>query len=242
MIKKTNQYEMFKFRIDNREKIDIHHVDKLVESIKARNMLEFRPLIVNQDMEILDGQHRLLAAKKLGVDIYYQIQQDAMPLDVIKLNLNKNWTPADFLNFYVQQGNQEYIKLRDFAKSNNLSLKVALNIALGQTKISRTQFRAGEFKFNYEISSEHLEICWETIDYIRKMNGFSPYTLSARFWAALLKLINHPYFKKEKWISNMKIMVDKFSPKARIIDYINCMINIYNWRNTEKICLVEGEY
>jgi hypothetical protein len=47
LIQNTKNYSMFKFRADNREKISDGHVEKLVESIKTRNLLEMRPIIVN---------------------------------------------------------------------------------------------------------------------------------------------------------------------------------------------------
>ena len=35
-----------------------------------------RPIVVNKKMEVMDGQHRLMAAKQLGVEIYYQEEKN----------------------------------------------------------------------------------------------------------------------------------------------------------------------
>jgi hypothetical protein len=235
MIQKTKDYNMFIFRDDNREKIDQAHVQKLIESIKARNLLDLRPICVNEKMEVIDGQHRLLAAKALGLEIWYQQDKKLKCEDIVRMNISKPWTIGDYLNFYCQHQYKEYIKLKNFMKKHNLSLKVALNITLGQQHITFVQFKAGEFKFKEEELDDQIQICWESIDYIKKMNGFSPYTSSSRFWKALLRIIKHPEFDEMRWRLNMQKMIEHFVPKARTEDYISAMSNVYNYRATSKI-------
>lgn len=241
MIKKTKSYEMFIFREDNREKIDQSHVKRLVESIKSRNLLELRPIVVNDQMEVIDGQHRLMAAKQLGVEIYYQQEKNLDAQDIIKMNISKPWTIADYFNFYCHHQYDEYMKLKKFMQDNNISLKVALTMAVGQLRVGFIDFRNGKFQFKYETLNEEVQTCWNTINYIKKINGFSSYTSSNRFWKALLKLVRHRFFDEEKWLSNMQKMIDHFSPKAREEDYISMLQTVYNWRNNTRINLIEDE-
>ncbi len=241
MINKTKNYEMFKFREDNRAKVLHADVCRLAESIKARNLLEFRPILVNEEMEILEGQHRLLAAKLLQVDIYYQVEKKLQASDIIRLNVSKQWTMADYLNFYCHHDYQEYIKLRDFAKSHELTLKVALNICVGNAKTAYHAYKDGTFKFSIEEIGEQLEICWETINYIKKMNGYSAYTDSSRFWKAILKLTTHADFEVDKWRVNLHRMVNHFCPKASTEDYAIMMQGVYNWKNHVKINITKEE-
>ncbi len=239
MIKSTKNYEMFIFREDNREKIDQVHVKRIKDSIELRNLLDLRPIVVNEKYEILDGQHRLLAAKSLGVEIFYQIEKKLEAQDIIAMNINKAWTNGDFLNFYCQHGYPEYLKLKEFMKKNGITLKIAISIAIGQAKIGFHDFKIGNFVFHEESLGYELDICWETINYIKKMNGFSSYTMSSRFWKALLKLIRHPYFDQKKWRDNMQKMIEHFSPRARAEDYVHMVQTVYNWRNQSKIDLME---
>ncbi len=241
MINKTKDYDLFTFRDDNREKIDQAHVKRLSESIKSRNLLELRPIIVNDKMEVIDGQHRLLAAKLLGVDIFYQQENKLSASDIIRMNISKPWTMGDYLNFYCHHQNDEYIKLKNFMTKHNLILKVALNISMGGGKSEYYGFRMGEFKFDEENLDIELDVCWDTIHYIKKMNGFSPYTSSSRFWKALLKLVRHPEFDEQKWRSNMQKMIDHFCPKARTEDYIDLIQRVYNWHNTSRIKLMDDD-
>src|SRR5437868_13330592 len=99
MMDQTTDYEKFVFRKDNRAKICKEHVDRLIKSIKITNLLQWRPIEVNSAMEVLDGQHRLLAAKALGVPIYYKVIDNATPESIILMNVHKNWGMGDYLNY-----------------------------------------------------------------------------------------------------------------------------------------------
>ena len=237
-INKTKDYEIFNFREDNRASIDATHLKRLKESIQSRNLLELRPILVNSDMEVLDGQHRLMAAKSLGLDIYYQVEQNTKSEDIILMNINKSWTSGDFLNYYCKNGFKEYQKLDDFIKSNNISLRVGLIITMGESSLTYHEYKIGNYVFAEEITKQDVEMCWDTIKYINKMNGHSSYTQSARFWKALIKLTQHSEFDENKWKQNLTRMVERCGPRARIEDYYRMLMEIYNWRNNVKIDLL----
>ncbi len=139
------------------------------------------------------------------------------------------------MNYYCKNRYEEYLKLRDFMKTNQINLKVALMLTLGSGVIDYHKFRMGEYVFESDAKSESLEICWDTVSYIKKMNGYSQYTTSARFWQALLRIIQHPEFLLEKWQTNLERFVDRVRPQARIKDYLNLLLEIYNYRNHNKI-------
>lgn len=235
MIQKTSEYDKFVFREDNRAAINQSHVKRIAESILKRNLLEFRPIKVNSDYEVIDGQHRLLAAKSIGVDIYYEVNEELQNDDILIMNMSKSWGIPDYLNYYVKNGFPEYQKLDKFVKDNKIPVRVALNICLGLRSESYEEYKDGRFKFSEDIAGDKIDICWETIDLIKKMNGFSSYVTSSRFWRALLRLVDHPNFEIEKWRSNSKRMVENFCPKADTNGYLKVMSDIYNWRATKKI-------
>lgn len=72
-IRSTTNYDMFKMHPAGR-KISKKHLGDLTESIKKQNHLDCSPILVNLNLEIVSGQHRFLAAKQLGVTIYYAIR------------------------------------------------------------------------------------------------------------------------------------------------------------------------
>ena len=241
MTRKTKDYEIFKLREDNREKINRDHVNLLKKSIGVRNLLEFRPIVVNGDMEILDGQHRFLAARELDLDIYYNVEKSLKGEDILLLNTSKSWNSADYLNYYVKNGYEHYISLQTFIKKHGLSIKVALNITMGESLTNYKKYKEGAYVFTEKLVDENLDICWDTINYIKRMNGFSPYTYSARFWKALLKLVRHHNFDPAKWRANIERMVERFGVRAGTNEYLRMMMEIHNWKNSTKLNLIEED-
>ena len=59
-IHSTCDLGIFKILEGNRN-INLGHVERLVKSIQENGFLKM-PIIVNDDFEVIDGQHRLMAA------------------------------------------------------------------------------------------------------------------------------------------------------------------------------------
>ena len=106
-ILKTFNYLQFK-KIKGNRLINERHVNSLIKSITEKGLI-VNPAIVNEKMEIVEGQHRLLACKKLKKPFYYYIVKGANINDVTILNQNrKNWGFTEWMNRYAEYGNTEY--------------------------------------------------------------------------------------------------------------------------------------
>lgn len=101
MIQKTTDYGSFKYIVSNRE-ISKGHVNKLVKSISKNNLLHLNPVIVNPNMEVIDGQHRIAAAEQLGLEVFYQVDEKVSKKDLSDLNsVKKNWSTMDYVNYWT---------------------------------------------------------------------------------------------------------------------------------------------
>lgn len=111
-VKQTNVYDMFSYIKGNRPVTKVH-VNMLVKAISNKNLLHLAPILVNKSMQVIDGQHRLEAAKVLKVPVYYMVDSDATSNDAKVLNtvINK-WNLRNFIDAYVEKGNDNYIKLK----------------------------------------------------------------------------------------------------------------------------------
>ena len=74
-VEETTDYKQFKKVKGNRGYAQ-RHLKNLVSSIAQNNLLQYSPIIVNDKMEVIDGQHRLAAAQSLGLPIYYVVAGD----------------------------------------------------------------------------------------------------------------------------------------------------------------------
>ena len=82
----SEDYDMFSLIEANRV-IRQSHVAKLMQSMKNKNLLN--PIIVNENHQIIDGQHRYTAWKNLGMPIKYIIGEGYGFSEVTTLNENQ---------------------------------------------------------------------------------------------------------------------------------------------------------
>lgn len=100
-IKSTNDYEQFKLLRENRE-VNKTHAAKLAASIQLNNLLHVNPIIVNHSMFVIDGQHRLEAAKILSIPIHYTVIDDSEDNSALfLLQTSKQWTITDYVEYYA---------------------------------------------------------------------------------------------------------------------------------------------
>jgi len=79
---KTNDLSIFN-QIKGNRPPNPQHVRRLCDSIKTHGILQ-NPIIVNENMDIIDGQHRLLAAKESESSVYY-IVVDGYSLEEVQI-------------------------------------------------------------------------------------------------------------------------------------------------------------
>lgn len=106
----TKDYSIFKRLVGNRD-IPESRISKIVESIQTIGWVH-NPIIVNENMEVIDGQGRLTALQRLKMPVEYIIAEGAGNKECIYMNMNMvNWKLPDFIKSYAEQGNENYQRL-----------------------------------------------------------------------------------------------------------------------------------
>lgn len=109
---KSSDYDSFKFLEANRE-VKKSQVSKIMTSIDQVGYVVPSPIIVNEKLEIIDGQGRFTALKEKGLPIYYVISSGAGIKECIAMNIGqKNWTTGDYIRSYAARGNSSYMLLQ----------------------------------------------------------------------------------------------------------------------------------
>ena len=143
----TSDYGQFKI-LDGNRTINKSQVDGLVNSINEVGYQPI-PILVNEKMEVIDGQHRLRAVERLGIPIYFIIKPGAGADEVIQLNLRRgNWTVYDFIGFYANNGNQNYIKLNEYAmRFQNVGITdIAMCLSGSKSRNIQRPLREGKYQ------------------------------------------------------------------------------------------------
>ena len=144
----TDDYDAFKVLPYNRA-LEEKQVLRLMDVLsKEPDALKYRPLLVNNHMQVIDGQHRLEAAKRLGLPIYYMIGNNLGLPQTIEMNaIAKHWTILDYARSWAGQGNthyQLYLDIRDQYKG--LNDKILHSYLLGRSAFQTSQqFKEGKF-------------------------------------------------------------------------------------------------
>ena len=112
----TYNYDQFRF-IEGNRPIDNHFM-KIVKMIEAVGTL-WCPILVNERMEIVDGQHRFEAFKKLRLPVIYVMQTGIGIKEVRAMNnVAMKWKERDFIHSYANgdECKQDYIYLENLIK------------------------------------------------------------------------------------------------------------------------------
>ena len=134
----SSEYEVFNL-LDYNRNINRNQVNKIKESITKHGYVTSNPIIVDKDMNIIDGQHRFTACKEMGLPIEYEIQDVKDDL-IIDLNTTqRSWSLADYVKYYaLKQNRQSYLRLMNLSSELNLSYN-SLLILIKDTAIGGYQ-------------------------------------------------------------------------------------------------------
>lgn len=246
MIKATKNYDIFKKHDFNREIVE-GNVLKIMRSLQVKNLLEYRPILVDESMRVIDGQHRLEAARRLELPVYFEMKADVQPQDIILLNDNsKCWGRDDYLNFYCAQGNKEYIKLKKFIGEHKVSLATAMAVmGLDSGKnyknpTTANSFKNGKFVFpsaHEEIDSVNiLHHSQEVIEFLSpRMTGDRKFLKGPKFRRSLYNFLSIKAVDFEVFIHKLNYKLNIIRPCARIAEFVEIFKQIYNWMNKEPI-------
>jgi len=220
-------YSVFKIAVGNRS-VNEPHLQRLIKSFQ--NNYLGTTITVNENYEIIDGQHRFFACKKLGLDFNVDIKKGYGVAEMQILNVNsKNWTCYDYLESYVQQGNKDYIIFNNFLKKYKLPITICIQILGNQSGSAVKVFQNGKLKIkdlhNAECTAESLQLIGLYYkDYLKRS-----------FINAIIKLSRNKDFDVEEFAEKLK--TNDIKAYSKVEDYIIGIEQIYNYRKRNKINL-----
>ena len=253
-IYESNNYDAFRLLKNNRE-INEAVVRKIIKSVQNVGYV-LSPILVNENMEIIDGQHRFEAFKRLGLTIVYCVQEGAGVKECQSLNIGQsNWRTMDFIKSYAGQGNENYVRLLHLLGENQRlgfdSVMLFVDSAKGK-RPSATGGRmakpltSGEFTLSldeYTVANARLE----SVKRLGLVEMFKKSTLYARsFWGAISFV--YMYASKyddfdirrfaQKLIDN-RVLITDFN---RIEDHLTQFDDMYNKGKRNGLSCLALEY
>lgn len=238
-IQKTNDYSIFKKHLSNRE-LDPGNLKKITASIRARNLLAFRPILVDSEMRVIDGQHRLMVAKILGLEIFYQVQQECTHEDIVLLNQHqKGWKIEDYIDYFISLGNQNYLALKKLKQLSGCTYNAIVRMLSSQSKCYE-EIRNGTFKYFDTTKVQLFQVALEKTEEVIKVlialiikDG--AFIRTERFKTAVCSFLNRPEVDYITFLNKIRNKTEAIRPCSNNFAYAEMFLNIYNWRNTNPI-------
>lgn len=228
---KTKNYDRFGHISGNRG-INKNHLRSLMQSIQEENLLEEYPILVDAEMNIIDGQHRLEAAKSLDIDIYYKKLDKVATLGMVqRININsRKWTMEDFIRSHIELGNPHYKILQEFKKMNQISYAKATAYLSGRDYGHEVVKRGG-----FKVKS--VELGQECVDL---EEAILPYTEESKYGAGrdLTRAIHffiYNKFSSERLIKKFSMYPAKMPRYGSKEQYLRAIEDRYNYHARESI-------
>jgi len=212
----------------------------------------FSPILVNEKMEIIDGQHRFNACRDLNLPVYYTVVKGYGLEEVKILNTHmKNWQKKDYLDAYCDLKHPEYLKFREFMTSYPMFKMKAAECILrnkvekggdSQAKELRTKenpsgrytrryFENGELVIkNFELAVENAEKICEIKPYFHKYNNHV-------FVAAMINIFKNEDYDHDTFMSKLAATPTMLQPCVNMIQYYYVIEDLYNFRSRKKVSL-----
>jgi len=219
----STQYEKFVLSEFNR---DPSHYKKVKESIEANDYTQYQPILVNKQMEIVDGQNRYLACKELGLPIHFIVSEDIHIYAAADINrAAKNWNAMDYARHYAKRGKDSYIMLLDLCAKYDQRISVvgAFGKISKNARSHSHNIKQGSFEFREDIDIDdfftHMAIFENYYDFAKK----------EKFVKAMLKLYMHPNYVHEKMTTKLKLNSGIVREQSKVGDMVNELVKLYNF-------------
>lgn len=236
-------YSNFRRLPDNRDVLE-QRVNKLTASISERYILN--PIVVNEKMEIVDGQARFDACKALGRPIHYIIAPGANSDDCRRMNkYNTRWSTLDFAKSYAKSNVSAYINLLSACKKTQLPITRVLRLANhssmnGHSAEKMSGFEKGELIFSTEDIDTVTEVNKKANEIIEALqfNGRK----NEAFYASVKIATETNGYDHGRMIKNCKTQRSTYSQMARLQDELVEFERIYNYKAGKNNRLYFSDY
>jgi hypothetical protein len=240
IIQTTYDYAKFRILKGNRQVNQIH-LRRLKQSIQSNPLVTL--IMVNERMEIIDGQHRFFVSKELGLPINYVLVYGYGVKEVQILNANmNNWNKQDYLSAFIKLGNEQYIdfkEFRDYFKDLNFGIcvKLANGLASHRTKrengvkFTMKDFEQGNFKF------KDKEVAYRVANMIMDFKPYFSKFSDNSFCLTLMSVFNHPNYDHKNMIHKLSIQPSALISCKTQEQYRIKLEEIFNFKSKTKVSL-----
>lgn len=226
VVQESTDYDKFDLleanRLTNRS-----HIEKLKASIEENPVLvQAQPILVNEKYEIIDGQHRFIASRELGLPIYFTLVPGLTIEDARNMNvLHRRWRAEDYARSYASTGNREYMKYLELREEYGFPHTTTLAYIEGVHRHGISgRFRHGLMVIQNEALTRQL------LDQLAETGQFVDYVNDYKWASALLKAMLSDNYDHARFIRKMEMNPNLLRRRATMEDYLRMIEEVYNFK------------
>jgi hypothetical protein len=228
----SKDYTLFSSLKGNRT-INKLHLKRLKKSMTDNYL--FTVITVNENYQIIDGQHRFNAIRELELPVNYVICKGYGLKEIQVLNQNsKTWNADDYLTGYCNLGNKHYMKYKEFKNRYGFGHNETMSMLTGYTSGNGSvidDFRRGNFRIT------HLKEARAKADKICLFKDLYKGYKRRAFIYALLELMDKDQFEFTEFLSKVKLQPSALTDCKDREQYISLIEEIYNYKRRLKVNL-----
>ena len=256
-VRSTVEYDQFTHIQGNRP-IEEPNVKAIANQLQQHAQIV--PIVVNSKYQVIDGQHRLEACRRLKIPVKFIVEKGANMDAVITANaVGKKWSEMDHINRHAVEGKREYIQLQKWVKEcKTLGFNYGPSIMMAQlsgTRRSCYMYDDGKVRAADRHSSAKRLYGVGTVIKVG-MFQFPSIEQSKAFRSALIKFNEFPFYQKSAFVSaiNQCLKIDefdvdrlleaaqkyprRFTNEVTSADFIQMIEKAYNYRKHSKLSIV----
>ena len=232
-IRETDNYDQFVKLLGNRD-VTAARIAAIKESILR---IGYQPsvIIVNEKMEVIDGQGRIAACKALNIPCYYVVKPGLTIEDCISMNIKmKNWSDLDYLRSYAERGVKPYeIMMQMLEEFPLLSWQQLIVIqGRGSEPATTEAMRNGRLRFTELSYTQYERARWisQMIPAIKK----SPLNNRSAI-ETLIRLDRYKLIDKHRMMESIEKYADSIERGgSRASDTLQILNELYNYNRRSK--------
>ena len=158
----TYDYDAFKLMPGNRQADQTVRTSKVRKSIE-RNGLIPTPIVVNENMEIIDGQARYTVCREMRLPIYFTEVKGLSVKECVAVNsATTTWKVGDYIYSQASIGNANYSILKRYMETYpNLPIGIYIYALSGLVSASNAPLKNGGFKVDQSLlASADKKLKW----------------------------------------------------------------------------------
>ena len=232
---------MFKYHQVNRDFTtpdSRNRIKRISQSMKDDGLLP-HAIVVTSKFIVVDGQHRLEAAKTAGKGIYFMVDDNIpnTPKGIFEAAKKYNrdakvWSKGDYINGIANQNNESYQTLQEFSKKFpmfSLTDKMFFLMNTGTRGVDKKEFADGKFQIS------DLKRANEWAQNLLSLQEFFPKGFNkATFVRTMLTIMEKKKdFKFDEFLHKVKLRPTSLKICGDKKSYSEMIEDIYNYKRRE---------